>query len=111
MRLAFPLATALSLIGCGPSAPEIGRGLPSNYEEGERVFNSRLVARFPLGMSEQDVTDELKRQGFSVRADAHGNYATFNNRRFPVASVWNVGWEADKGKVSKIWGIYGGRGP
>jgi hypothetical protein len=102
---------ACSLVGCRPSVPEIGRDLPSSYEEGERIFDARLKRRFPIGSAEGDLVAEAERQGFSVVRSDHGSFATFSNKAFPVQSVWNIGWKAKDGRIEDVWGIYGGRGP
>jgi hypothetical protein len=114
MRSRFIFFFALALVGCGSACspiPEIGRDLPSNYLEGERVFDARLKAKFPVGTDAYALAEELKRQGFLVRNEAEGGSATFSDKRFPVSSVWNVGWEIKEGRITRIWGVYGGRGP
>ena len=100
-----------SLLGCGPKIPPIASDLPRSYEEGEGVFDARVKKAFPKGTEESRMIAELTRQGFSIRPSPHGNFATFSNKQFPVESVWNVGWEAKEGRVTTVWGVYGGRGP
>ncbi len=113
---AFSLLAAAFVTACGmPSGraqiPEIAQGLPSNYAEGEQVFNSRLEARFPVGTAEDALVEELKLQGFSIKDGSSGRFATFVEKNLIVSNVWNVGWEVENGTISKIWGVYGGRGP
>ena len=116
VRSAFSLLAVAFTTACGVASgaagvPEIARDLPATYAEGEKIFDSRLKARFPVGTSETDIVEELKRQGFSINEGPNGRFATFIEKRLVVSNVWNVGWEADNGTLSKVWGIYGGRGP
>ena len=113
---AFSLLAAAFVTACGvPSGraqiPEIAQGLPPNYAEGEQVFNARLEDRFPVGTAEGALVEELKRQGFSIKDGSSGRFATFIEKNLIVSNVWNVGWEVENGTISKIWGVYGGRGP
>lgn len=85
--------------------------MPATYVEGEKVFDARLKAHFPVGTEESAVVEELGRQGFSINEGPSGRFATFVVKRLVVSNVWNVGWEADNGTISKVWGVYGGRGP
>lgn len=109
--LAAVFATACEGRNGAPEIPAIARDLPATYTEGEQVFDTRLKARFPVGTSESAMVKELKRQGFSINEDSHGRFATFIENGLVVSNVWNVGWEADNGTISKVWGVYGGRGP
>lgn len=113
---AFSLLAAAFVTACGlpigrAQIPEIAQGLPPNYAEGEQVFNARLEDRFPVGTAEGALVEELKRQGFSIKDGSSGQFATFIEKNMIVSNVWNVGWEVENGTISKIWGIYGGRGP
>lgn len=109
--LAAAFATARGVASGAAQIPEIARDLPATYTEGEQVFDARLKARFPVGTEESAVIGELKRQGFSINEGQHGPFATFIERKLIVSNVWNVGWEAENGSISKLWGVYGGRGP
>lgn len=111
MRRSVLLMSIVWLLGCGPKIPPLARDLPSKYEEGEIVFDARIKAAFPSGTEESQLIAELTSQGFSIQHSEHGTFATFSNKRFPVESVWHVGWEAHEGRITKIWGVYGGRGP
>ncbi|WP_263588941.1 hypothetical protein [Sphingopyxis sp. GC21] len=119
MRLmisAFSLLAASIVITCVIASgmeriPEITRDLPATYAEGGPIFDARLKARFPLGTAENAIIEELERQGFSIKEGPHGRFATFVEKKLIVSNIWNVGWEAENGAVSKIWGVYGGRGP
>lgn len=113
---AFSLLATAFVTACGvpcgtEQIPEIAQGLPPSYAEGEQVFNARLVARFPVGTAEVALVEELKRQGFSIKDGSSGRFATFIEKNLIVSNVWNVGWKVENGTISKIWGVYGGRGP
>jgi hypothetical protein len=99
------------LSACGSKVPQLARDLPSTYTEGEKVFDARLKAKFPPGTDEDKLVEALSGDGFKILVSPTGRFATFSDGRFPVASVWNIGWKTDAGKVTEIWGVYGGRGP
>lgn len=109
--LVASIVTACDIVSGPGQIPEIARDLPATYVEGEQVFDARLKARFPVGTAESAIIEELERQGFSINEGPHGGFATFIEKRLIVSNVWNVGWEAENGTVSKVWGVYGGRGP
>lgn len=111
MRHPALFTVALSLVACGPKLPEIVRDLPSNYAEGQQVFSSRLKTRFPIGSQEGNLIEILRNDGFEVADSHHDRFATISDKGFPIANVWHVGWQAEGGRITKIWGIYGGRGP
>ena len=111
MRTLALILPLLALLGCGRPVPELGRDLPANYAEGERLFNARLQARFPSGSDAGTVAETLRQQGFTVQQTAAGGRATFSDGQIPVASVWTIGWDAADGRLTRIWGVYGGRGP
>jgi hypothetical protein len=116
MISAFSLLAASLVTACGVASgtgqiPEITRDLPATYAEGERVFDARLKARFHVGTAESAIIEELERQGFSINEGPHGRFATFIEKKLIVSNVWHVGWETENGAISKVWGVYGGRGP
>ena len=100
-----------SLAGCGPKVPPIASGLPQNYKEGESVFNARVKKAFPSGTEEGRMIAELTAQGFTMLSSDRGQFATFSDKRFPIETVWHVGWNASEGQVTNVWGVHGGRGP
>lgn len=92
-----------------PRPPVIGRDLPSNYAEGEKVFNDRVKAKFPIGMSEAELLKELRRQGFSVWSDpdkADFKMATVT-RGLIFRNLWSVRWRTKANQIEDIWGVYG----
>jgi hypothetical protein len=52
--------------GCAVSQPQIGRNLPSAFDDANRAFDARVDERFPIGSSEDTLVAELKREGFKV---------------------------------------------
>ena len=103
--------TACGVASEAAQIPEIARDLPATYTEGEQLFDARVKARFPVGIAETAIIKELERQGFSINEGSHGPFATFIEKKLIVSNVWNVGWEAESGTISEVWGVYGGRGP
>ncbi len=100
------------LFGCNPAEPEIGRGLPTGYAEGERLFDRRVKEMFPIGTSEERLLEELQKQGFELLPAFDGvNDATFTRDNWIFQTIWSVRWRAEEGRIKDIWGVYGGRGP
>ena len=92
-----------------PRPPALGRDLPSNYAEGERVFDERVKARFPIGMSEAELIKDLASQGFSVWSDpdkADLKTATVT-RGLIFRNLWSVRWRVKSEQIEDVWGVYG----
>ena len=90
-----------------PRTPTLGRGLPSNYAEGEKVFDRRVKARFPKGMLEADLVAELRDQGFSVGRDSADCKSATKPRGIIFRTLWSVRWRARADRVEEVWGVYG----
>ena len=90
-----------------PIAPELGRGLPSNYVEGEKVFDERVKARFPTGMREADLVAELRNQGFSMGRGGPEFKSASKSRGIIFRTLWSVRWQAEADRIEKVWGVYG----
>ena len=92
-----------------PPTPALGRGLPSNYVEGEKVFDERVKAKFPIGMSEAHLLEELRTQGFSVRSDPErADFKTATvTRGLIFRNLWSVRWRARADQIEDVWGVYG----
>ena len=92
-------------------------------------FYARVQAKFPIGMAESDLVQELRHQGFPPRIEDHDwfglsasgeptriragdpglKYSTFKSNIFPCETRWMVFWHADRdGKVRDIRGGYVG---
>ena len=92
-----------------PRTPALGRGIPSNYAEGEKVFDARVKAKFPTGTSEARLVEELQNQGFVVRTSTHitdCRSATIT-RGLIFKHLWSVRWRAREGQIDEVWGVYG----
>lgn len=95
-----------------PRTPPIGRDLPSNYAEGERVFDERVKAEFPIGSSEAVLIKELHRQGFSVDlAPKWAGAGATITKGLITKTIWSVRWRAKADRIQEIWGIYGAIAP
>lgn len=91
--------------------PVIGRDLPATYAEGEKVFDARIKAHYPVGGDPKIMANDLRRQGFEVLETESGGSAHFSDKGFPIASIWSVGWDIEAGKLSNVWGILVAAGP
>jgi hypothetical protein len=98
------------------SLPPITRKLPSSFNEGERIFNNRVHARYPMGYDERILIADLEAQGFTVvkwkAGDVGGTQRIFRvaeigRMMFCGSKAYSVRWFADKGRVTEIFGIYG----
>lgn len=92
-----------------PRTPALGRDLPSNYAEGERVFDARVKAKFRAGTSEAHLVEELQRQGFAVSSPADGSDCTSATvtRGIVFKCLWSVRWRAKEKRIEEVWGVYG----
>ena len=90
-----------------PRTPALGRDLPSNYAEGEKVFNERVRTNFHIGMSESYLLTELRKQGFRcdpLRSDCKSASLM---RGLIFKHLWSVRWRARADQIEDIWGMYG----
>ena len=96
-----------------PRTPLLGRDLPSNFDEGERVFDQRVKAQFPVGIAESEVVDHLLRQGFRMNPasplDRCGSASI--RQGLVIQKLWSVRWRATEGRIDEIWGVYGAIAP
>jgi hypothetical protein len=81
--------------------------LPSKYVEGTKVFDERVKARFPIGMSEVNLIQELRNQGFSIDRKYFDHESATITRGLVLRTIWSVRWRAKAGRVEEVWGIYG----
>ncbi len=96
-----------------PRTPELGRDLPSNFDEGERMFDRRVKAQFPVGSLEAEVVDQLRRQGFRLNpAPPLDSCKSASIRQgFVIQKLWSVRWRATDARIDEIWGVYGAIAP
>ena len=76
------------------------------------MFTARVG--FPVGMSEQRLRAELRRQGFELLAGQFPgdvNVATFYRNELISRTIWSIRWRATGGRVVEIWGVYGVQAP
>jgi hypothetical protein len=108
-RLLLIIVSAGLLSGCNPVRPEIGRDLPEDVTQAERIFDARVKARFPVGTDERRLLSELQRQGFRPSPNFGDGIrdASFYRDEFVTKTVWSVRWRANAGHVVEIWGVYG----
>ena len=92
-----------------PRKPFLGRGLPSSYAEGEEVFDMRVKAKFPIGMSEAQLVEELRKQGFSTGSMSKATdwKAATITRGVILRTIWSVRWRAPAGRIEEVLGVYG----
>lgn len=92
-----------------PRTPALGRNLPSNYAEGEKVFDARVKARFPKGMPEGDLVRDLRSEGFALSAPAHEAdcFSGTIARGLIFRRIWSVRWRARADRIEDVWGVYG----
>ena len=89
-----------------PLLPEIARGLPSRFSDGERAFQRRVAVMFSGATTEAELVTHLEKEGFTV--DSAGRRAVFEKAGLPCRLSWRVFWEADGGSVSNLKAEYGG---
>ena len=97
------------LIACQPDTPEIAKGLPSDVEDGTRIFDQRVKAQFPVGSDEQKLLAELSRQGFKRKLlDGYDGVRSTNYARGDaMRTYWTVHWRERRGKITEVRGVYG----
>lgn len=90
-----------------PRTPALGRDLPSNYAEGEKAFDERVKATFPIGMSEALLLQELRNQGFRCNASSPECKSATVTQGLIFRRLWSVRWRAKEDQIEDVWGIYG----
>lgn len=96
-----------------PPIPPLARDLPKTFGEGEPVFDERVKRRFPLGSSEREMVDQLRRQGFAVDRVAYedGWRGATIKRGIIIQTLWSVRWRATANQIDEIIGVYGATAP
>ena len=94
-----------------PRTPALGRDLPANYVEAERVFDRRVKERFPRGTSEDTLKAEVLKQGFKLLPAYSNTQDATAYRGWIIKRLWSVRWRAERGLITEIWGVYGSRAP
>lgn len=111
---ALPLLTFLGLLaGCQeavPPSPLVDDLEHLSADEAGAELNQRLAKRFPLGMREDQLVDQLDAEGFRVGPD---DSIYCETPRCAVAEWWpeslggviyTIYWSADpSGRVTRVW--------
>ncbi|PKA43214.1 hypothetical protein CWR43_14305 [Rhizobium sullae] len=87
-----------------PLLPEIAKGLPRKFSDGEREFQRRVALKFSGTTTEAELVTYLETEGFTV--DIAGRRAVFEKGYFPCNLSWRIFWEADGGSVSNVKAQY-----
>ncbi len=92
-----------------PRTPVLGQNLPQLYADAKKVFNERVKARFPVGMNEARLIEDLRSQGFKVGPElCPSSFRTATiTRGLIVQTFWSVRWEVSAGRIESVWGVYG----
>lgn len=116
MRLKLVCATALIVGGCAAIPPPLARDLPQGDRNRTLALQARLSERYPIGSSESVLTDELRKEGFSIKPfdplhrivrDRFDFMA--RHGRFDIVGCnvdWDVYWAARNGVITAISGDY-----
>jgi len=107
------LSVLLVLGGCA-TAPQIGQGLPGASADAGPAFDRRIKAKFPVGSAEAEVLSQLTRDGFKISpcADPKGQGCAFQHFAIWTRAAsnckrdWQVLWESQDGRVTRIEGRY-----
>lgn len=94
-----------------PRTPELGKGLPATYEEGEREFDRRVKSQFPLGSCEDDLIAQVAEAGFRLDRSGRPIRSATLTRGLIIKTLWSVRWRSSNGRIDEIWGIYGAIAP
>jgi hypothetical protein len=115
MKTAPLLIVSLLLVlgGCA-TAPQIAQGLPGAAMDAGPAFDRRIKAKFPVGSAQAEVLAELTREGFKITpcADPKGQGCVFQHFAIWASAAsmckrdWQVLWDADDGRVTRIEGRY-----
>ena len=111
-RLMFALGgvgalAGLAFFGVWESSPAIGKGLPGNIADAQRVFDDRIRARFPVGSPESDLKSVLAAQEFKLDPGA-GVATRIGGLNFPCDTRWIVVWKGDaQHRLAQVSGRYG----
>lgn len=88
--------------------PELVKKMPSNISQAKIEFNTVVKERFPRGLSEIQLIQELSEQRFSPGwSYKNKNLAVFVSSNIACRSIWSIVWEANRiGSVTETEGKY-----
>lgn len=77
------------------------------------MFDERVKAQFPVGMSEALLVDQLRNQGFSVNSGGFESAlrSASVTKGIVIKTRWSVRWYASADRIEDIWGVYGAIAP
>jgi hypothetical protein len=113
MRRNIPLVilTALCVSACVDSPPELGSGLPTNFQQARPYFDQRVKERFPVGSDETRLLAALHRQHFAIsqsgNSSGYPNSARYEANQIVCKLTWIISWSAEEGRIKEIAGDYG----
>ena len=102
------LVGSLQLVRRDPpdaALPALVRDLPRETVQIEPVFQRRVRARFPEGISSDSLAAQLRRDGFFLRNDRKSGlaFAYLHQSGFPCVSDWTIFWRPDpQGRANGI---------
>ena len=73
--------------------PDYAKDLPANFKEASDEFNRRILVRFQLPLSEEQLINDLKKDGFEIYPD--DRFAHVERNGFPCSYSWIVIWITD----------------
>lgn len=85
--------------------PALASNLPNDLAASEAVFEERVRARFAGAVTEQQLMEDLRTEGFSVSAATR--VASFRWESGSCTLVWFVDWEVDEGMVVGVAARHG----
>ena len=90
-----------------PRTPELGKGLPAAYREGEKQFDRRVKTRFPIGSSENELIAQVVNEGFRLDRNGGPIRSATLTRGLIAKTLWSVRWRSNNGRIDEVWGVYG----
>lgn len=87
--------------------PELLQGLPEDQAAADVTFGARVIGRFAIGTTLQDVVSALENDGFRISAD--GKSAGFAQAGLVCSRNWRIFWNTDEAQsIRGISGSYAG---
>lgn len=107
-RIVPLLAFAVLTSACADPMPKLADGLPRSFGPTSN-FDTRLKEQFPVGSSEPQLMEELRREKFVLRdgGDPEKKYqfaSIYDRHALPCREVWTVLWSAELGRITAIAG-------
>lgn len=108
------LGLGLGLAGCALNlGPAIGRNLPSDPAQAQRVFDQRVRQRYPIGSSEAALIDDMRVEGFGIATNSQSPPDRFSKFAIQCGYIsiatthgWEIEWSAANGRLTDIAGVF-----